>query len=634
MNKLYTIFLGILFSSIAFAQNGANKGFENQKTQLTRQSDISKIIPTPPQQNKKAVGDTIWSEDFTNGFPAGWSVYDSTGNNYNWVINNSDINNQTSIPPGYTNTSAIASESGGNHMLLFGDEYNRVQQANTSTSVELNSFFQTSAINLTGQSAVTVNFQQKFNRCCANAGIISNMVVSTDPTFTTNVEKYDIVNGESTGAPSQILINMSINISDFVGGLNGDIYLRFHVESGTTHYYWMIDDIYITESGLNNIVTDNGFYGLNGYQYTKIPVSQVQPIDFYMEAYNTGSVDQTGTNLKVDIYDGISSIFNDNSTNTTINSFGRDTFELNNFWIPPTNQLNIPYTVSLDIFSDSLDETPQNNSIIFPPFEITSAILALDDYSATPGNGGGNTGPNGVTEYEAGNQFDIVNQNEDLYAIQMVTGPNTPVGTFIDVVIYQIDFTVQPEGYIELWRSVSYAITTADIGTVHNFYDTPGTPIAALTTGESYFVAVHSAVDYEFGVSGINPSYGTPSARHSGIRYPNMGNPNANSSFGLTNTPMIRLNFDATVGIDTDNEATSFSLSPNPTSGKFTISINSEEINTLFITNTVGQEILSKTINTIGKIEEEISLKGYDKGIYFITLKSKTGNQTSKLILE
>ena len=36
-----------------------------KKTQLTRQSDLERAIPTPNQQNKKAVGDTIWSEDFS-----------------------------------------------------------------------------------------------------------------------------------------------------------------------------------------------------------------------------------------------------------------------------------------------------------------------------------------------------------------------------------------------------------------------------------------------------------------------------------------------------------------------------------------------------------------------------------------
>ncbi len=127
MKKLYALFITVLLCSIAFTQNGKNKGFEILRTQLSQQSDTEHKTATPTQQNKKAVGDTIWSEDFTNGFPAGWSVFDSTGNNYDWVINSGDISNNTSNPAGYTNVTGIASSSGGNYMLMFGGEYNRVQ---------------------------------------------------------------------------------------------------------------------------------------------------------------------------------------------------------------------------------------------------------------------------------------------------------------------------------------------------------------------------------------------------------------------------------------------------------------------------------------------------------------------------
>jgi hypothetical protein len=638
MNKLYTLTLTVFFSAITFAQNGTNKGFENLKPQLSSYSDINKVITSQSQQNKKVVGDTIWSEDFTNGFPAGWSSVDNTGNGYEWVLNSGNIWNSatsTVVPPGYTNATAIASESGGNYMLLFGDEYNRVQLANTGTSVELNAYFQTSAIPLSGQSAVTVNFQQKFRRCCANTGISVNLIVSTDPTFTTNTQSYDIVGGVSTSVGSGDPMNMAINISAFAGGINGDIYLRFHHESGATHYFWMIDDISITETGINDIETSNGFYGFNGYQYTSIPQSQIQPMDFSLVSSNIGSADQPGTFFSVDIDQGGLIVFHATSNDTTINSLSTDTFHLNGIWTPPSTPLYSLYTPTLCIYSDSVDETPYNNCDGFYPFQITSNLLALDDFSTTPGNGGGNPAPGGSTEYEAGNQFKIVNQDEDLYAIDIVTGGNTPVGTFIDAVIYQIDFTTSPESYTEIWRSTSYSITASDIGTAHHFYDTPGTPIATLIAGEVYFAAVHSYFDYEYGTSGTNPVAGTPAARHSSIRYPNMGN--ATTSFGLTNTPMIRLNFDDLVGIDDDiDKANSFSISPNPTSGKFTIAFDSAEQDNyiLSIKNVIGQTLIEEKLNITEGSKEEISLSDYEKGIYFISLTNKKGTTTNKLIVE
>jgi hypothetical protein len=91
-----------------------------------------------------------------------------------------------------------------------------------------------------------------------------------------------------------------------------------------------------------------------------------------------------------------------------------------------------------------------------------------------------------------------------------------------------------------------------------------------------------------------------------------------------------------TVGIDNIIEATNFILSPNPTSGKFTITIDSDtqESKTLTIKNVIGQTIITKELTFDSSTKQDISLANYDKGIYFISLSDKIGTQTSKLIVE
>ena len=102
-----------------------------------------------------------------------------------------------------------------------------------------------------------------------------------------------------------------------------------------------------------------------------------------------------------------------------------------------------------------------------------------------------------------------------------------------------------------------------------------------------------------------------------------MQNPNANSSFILTETPMIRLivdvcvnveEVDVDVDVDVDNI---LSISPNPTSGNFTITIDSDtqESKTITIKNVIGQKIITKELTSESSTKQDISLANYDKGI-------------------
>lgn len=124
--------------------------------------------------------------------------------------------------------------------------------------------------------------------------------------------------------------------------------------------------------------------------------------------------------------------FNTSTNDITLNFLSTDTFEMLNVWSPPVGSGNygIPYTVTLSVTSDSIDFTSNNNSVTFSPFETSGYIYALDDYAVNPGNAGGNPGPGGVTEYEAGNQF-FIPTGQIIRSVKVVTGSNTPIGTFI-----------------------------------------------------------------------------------------------------------------------------------------------------------------------------------------------------------
>ncbi|NRA93745.1 MAG: hypothetical protein HRU26_13900, partial [Psychroserpens sp.] len=355
MKKIYLCAMALSVGSLSFGQQLVGKQFTENMSQLSK--DNGQTINTA-SSNNKAPGDIIWSEDFTGGFPAGWSVLDNTGNGFDWVLDPGSAN----VVADFTNTAPIASNSGGNYMLMNADGYNSPIPA--GGAVEMDSYFQTSAITLAGQAGVSVTFQQKFRRCCANVPApVINLSVSTDPTFATNVMDYDINGGISTNDASPDPMDMSINITAIAGGLTGDIYLRFHLVSGSSHYFWMIDDIAVVESPINDMVAINGFYGFFGVQYTRIPFDHVQPISFSYQANNIGVANQTNTSLSADISTGAGSVYSGNSTPITFVSLATDTFELDSVWTPSAAIVdwNVPYTVTLEIVSDSVDFTPANN---------------------------------------------------------------------------------------------------------------------------------------------------------------------------------------------------------------------------------------------------------------------------------
>ncbi len=440
MLKIYTFILTLIDSVTAFTQHNIQKGFENVRMQLS-EAEPQLYKPVKYTPNDKAPGDTLWSEDFTNGLPNGWYVQDNTGNNYDWVVNSGPIQNNNLTPQGYTQTTAIASKSEGNYMLLFSDEYNRVQLATTGAADDMNSYFQTNGIQVNNEPALNVSFQQKFNKCCAiTPPPVMVLSVSTDSTFATNFQEYDLIQGAGAGVYSPDPMNVEINISAIAANYTGKIWLRVHMKSGISHYFWMIDDMSVEVPPANDILTTAASYGFTpigkyGIQYTRIPVAHIQPIDFSMTAENIGFQHQTGTNLTVDINDGSSSIFNQSTTDITLDSLTKDTLEMLSAWTPPAT-IGIPYTVSIDVFSDSIDFTPNNNTYSFPPFEISHYTYALDDYSPDPINGQPNVDPNGVTEHEIGNYFEAV-VDDIATGVEFLAGSNSAIGTLVDAVIYR-----------------------------------------------------------------------------------------------------------------------------------------------------------------------------------------------------
>ena len=302
MKKTTFLVLLIAINSFALAQskfsvynNTALKNtavLGNNLKNYTQKSGYS----APIGMAKQAVGDTVWSEDFTGGIPLGWTLVDNTGSGFDWVLNNA------ALTADFTATGPITSTSGGNHMLLFGDLYNAGGGAQ-----DMDAYFQTAAIDLTGIGSVEVEFQQKFRVCCASNHQLSLFVSNDNTTWT----EFDVRGGVAINAqsadPDLVIVDITC-----IAANQATVYLRWH-KIGASHYYWMVDDILIREIPPGHDLSIEDVFYLDPFltpPYSKIPVVQADTSMYIGIVSNNLLGDETGVNFNVAVNDGTNDVYN------------------------------------------------------------------------------------------------------------------------------------------------------------------------------------------------------------------------------------------------------------------------------------------------------------------------------------
>ena len=385
----------------------------------------------------------------------------------------------------------------------------------------------------------------------------------------------------------------------------------------------------------NDLEASEGFYGFGSklIPYTRIPTDQISSAQFSIKTTNVGLIDQPNTILTATVNGWTA--FTGTSTPIT-NLVGiTDSLIVTTQWTPPTTPLNAPYNITLSVTSDSIDDTPANNTITFPTIEISQYCYCLDD-NIIDGNGGGynaNVTPS-TEDFEAGNFFEIINTTQ-IGRIDIVIGSGTIQGAIFDLVLYD----VTSGSFIQVDRSAAHIVMSGEIGSSIGL-SLNSSP--TLYAGSTYFVAVHgwgaTGAEFFYATSGTSPDTTAPSGATSLISYPNMINPNIGEAYYTTETPMIRLvsgwwgGCPSPVGTKEISLASDYKVYPNPSNtGIFNIVIESiaNEVTDLLVKNTLGQTIINKKIRLTEHSNERIDLTDYSNGIYFLTI----GRSTSKLIV-
>ena len=93
----------------------------------------------------------------------------------------------------------------------------------------------------------------------------------------------------------------------------------------------------------------------------------------------------------------------------------------------------------------------------------------------------------------------------------------------------------------------------------------------------------------------------------------------------MTNTAENIIGFPS--GVTTVNNPSQVTLYPNPANDILTINTGNNTYNTLSITNTIGQSVLTQSISTP---QTKVNVKSLPSGIYYVTLRGESGIKVQK----
>ena len=619
MKKL--LFLTFIFFSVCIIAQ------ENQEDCI----NSSKIIKNDIRADKSAV--VIWSEDFGGGFPAGWSTY----------TNNTGAGNTGSLPGntaecpwkystvgswGYWNTNqgisaapAINSTTAANGFLISDiDSANHwnAGQPSGNTYYYLESYFTTSAIDLTGFPNVSLEFEHSFR---FNNSINLTVSISTDSvTWTTYNVQGNATNNQASADPEYL----SLNISS-VAGNSPTAYIK--VGWNARCYFWMIDDIKIVETPDNKLdlteVTHGGWYTTpttNGFglDYTMVPLNQAEANPFTFEGIvtNLGALDQT-SHINVEVVNSSgSNVFSTTSADSLLTPQDTIIFVGQDKFTPTTiDQYNFStWASSIDTISDTMGGS----------FSVTENIYARDNGTENQQYGLGRSCGGMII----GSYFDVYEQ-DDLSSLSVFITDNSIAGAQIYAVLYEIDAS---NDKIYLVQSDDYTLTSSDLGawTTVSFDDdytlVPGTYMAAIG---AYANPLDTSL---LGMS----QYTYPTTCYIQKNGCLTGSQTYGSWYWLSRAPMIRMNFAIVTSIEENVFDGKISIYPNPTNGVINLDLTgvTPDNYTLTITNILGEVVYKSLVYTRGVYNDIIDISKLKSSNYIVQIENGDHVFTDMIIIK
>lgn len=633
MKKTYLLLSFLCVGTLAFSQNMRQQALVATPTQAdcaaayapARQSVKAPAATVAAQANRGGTP-ALWSEDFGNGFPAGWAVDDASGiNPWKWSTNGSHGNFNSSQGAGYDNP--LSSTTAANGFLINDpDSANHFTygQPSGSTYQYLDSYFATSRIDLgASYPSLLLEFEQHF-RMNNNVDLV--VQVSTD---STNWTDYTVGGSVANNSASDDPDLVSINISGTVGNAQS-LYLRIGWSARV--YFWMIDDMRIVEGSNHDLAMLDVWHGdiFNAFEYERIPLAQAQELVVGAACINQGGVPQTNTVYTYDVSLGTNSVASGTfaANATSIASTATDTTWFATGFTPTQTGI---YTVTVTVEADSIDEVLSNNQLE-SSFIITENIYGHDDEdNITLQISGGVNDNEEANEYKIAMFYEIF-ADATLTSVQTAFANNTTTESCIVEVFDPVnDQTLSSPLITEVYDLVPGDISPGAVPSYVNIVLNDGDGID-LQAGGIYLISIGNTGEGED--LWFLASEGDQDQAQR--RYGPFGTGGAINWYrGYTTSPLIRANFDPTVGINEQVlEQNGFGVYPNPATSALTIQLHDEkEVENIAIMDVTGKLVKEVTARPQAKnITTDVS--NLPAGMYLVRVVSKNGMHTQKLIIE
>ena len=569
----------------------------------------------------------LFSEDFANGF-AGNNDFGS------WTTSGADgaiWKYDTFGPTGaYSDLDEIIeSATVANGFALFNSD-----SANTdfsvdppvivATPIEWEGSLESPVMTLPLNTGLEITFHQGFRYCCQDAPVFLEVSTDAGLSWPTSISVGEGVEGnDAFDGVSAFNITNALEGSD---GMSVKIRFRHSADAGTSHYYWQVDDINIqtlegfdmrmVSASQSSFVNETaGTY--DSLAYSVYPLNQLRGLPLNMTVLNNGGETETTAvaTFEIDL-DGNQVL----STEIPVPNFAPG--EIRTIYIDPNYTPSDvgTYTVNYSISSDEVDPTDNNTST--STFKVDPYVYGRDGGTAASFE----DGPADGSEFVLGSAFYVGNA-ADITSVDVLLGSASDLGAIIvgQVRNTDADFTV-------VATSQEVEVTAGMLNAVggSNWTNLIFASPYALDANTDYLITVEAFGEVTFGQNGTSP------AQTSFIRYGVPAQPL--DWYYTTTTPCVRMNFDASVGIEAKDVSSGVGMGqnlPNPANGTTTIPYTLE--NTARVTFEVrdmsGKLLLTSNegIRAAGTYRLNMDTNVLSEGVYTYTMRAGDVKQTKRM---